>query len=111
MVHIKQSPQGVPSIAGLWSHPQVYSTAQKSSVQTLLSSQFTPTSSGQVPLLQVAAAWNTSPLQLAALHCSVLLAWPQPLPASQKSSVQTLPSLQLSPATLGQIPLLQVAAG
>ena len=46
---------------------------------------------------------------LASLHCALLLAWAQPLPGEQLSSVQTLPSSQLMALPAPHLPPSQVS--
>lgn len=72
----------------------------ESSVQALVSSQSTPAPDWHDPPLQVSVLVHASP----SVQVAVLLLWVQPAPASQPSSVQTLPSLQLVPAPGWQLP-------
>src|SRR5438132_7093496 len=98
--------QASPSLHGavllVWRQPPAPS--QVSSVQGLLSSQFWVVVAVHVP------PWHVSPIVqgLASSQGAALFTWMQPLTGSQPSSVQGLPSSQVTSAPPTQTPSWQV---
>ena len=79
---------------------------QESVVQPLLSSQLAGGPPTQLPPLQVSLVVQASP----SLHGAVLFAYTHPVPGSQLSSVQTLPSLQFGAGPPTHEPPVQVSS-
>src|SRR6266849_2358938 len=100
--HVSLVVQAFPSLqeAVLLVCTQPVAGLQLSSVQTLLSLQLGAGPPTQAPPLQVSLVVQAFP----SLQGAVLLVWKHPLVGSQASSVQTLPSSQLSGAPGLQVP-------
>ena len=86
---VQASPSSQAAV--LLAFTQPLAGSQESSVQTLPSSQLGSAPPTHAPAAQVSAVVQALPSSQAA----VLLAFTQPVPVSQESSVQTLPSSQL----------------
>jgi len=101
VVHTLPSSQG--AVLFVWTQP--VAGLQVSSVHTFPSSQLGDAPPTHLPPLHLSLVVQASP----SLHGAVLFVWKQPVAGLQVSSVQTLPSSQLSAGPPTQPPLLQVS--
>src|SRR5438093_394905 len=101
VVHTLPSSQG--AVLFVWTQP--VAGLQVSSVHTFPSSQLGDAPPTHLPPLHLSLVVQASP----SLHGAVLFLWKQPVAGLQVSSVQTLPSSQLSAGPPTQPPLLQVS--
>src|SRR6185369_576328 len=107
-LHVSGAVHELPSLHGavLLAYWQPLAGLQVSSVQTLPSLQLRGDAPTQVPPAQV----STRVHALLSLHGAVLFVYSHPLAGLQTSSVQPLPSSQLSAAPLTHVPPPQVSA-
>ena len=106
-LHTSLSVQLLPSLHGLLVvlYTQPVLTLQLSAVHTLPSSQSVASPGKQEPSAQVSPTVQA----LLSLHAALLLENEQPLTGSHKSLVHRLPSLQVSPLPLTQVPSLHTS--